>query len=211
MSAPDFSLLTRELFDLEAGPPTETAMDARILDAALAQIGEYGEGNLTIDAVAKAARVARTTVFRRFGSKDELVQRVYTREWRRAADFARQITSEELTVAAALSESFVELTAYARRHPVTRQISRAEPDRVVSMWRGGGHAAISALLSAVALRCQDAKTFGDDELTALCDVLARLMLANMLVPVEAMGEAEERAALARQAATVLPHALSPAS
>lgn len=209
MPAPDFALLTRELFELDAGPAKETAMDTRILDAALGQIGEYGEAKLTIDAVANAARVARTTVFRRFISKDELVRRVYLREWRRAADLARDVTGEQLTVRAALTEAFAGLTVYARHHPVTRQISRAEPDLVVAMWREGevnGLTAISSLLVAVAARCRDSGEIDRAALIVVCDTLARLMFANMLLPIDATSESDERAALVRQAAGVLSRA-----
>jgi len=74
---PDYGALLREL---AAGPGPETEpdpTDARILDATLRLASEYGEQRLTIDQVARQSRVARATIFRRFGSKDALIARMH--------------------------------------------------------------------------------------------------------------------------------------
>lgn len=54
--------------------------DGPLLDAALELFGELGIARTTIGDVARKANVNRVTVYRRIGSKDELVQAVMTRE-----------------------------------------------------------------------------------------------------------------------------------
>jgi AcrR family transcriptional regulator len=55
------------------GRPRDQRVDRSLLDAALALLAEGGPDALTIDAVAARAGVARTTVYRRWSGKDELV------------------------------------------------------------------------------------------------------------------------------------------
>ena len=55
------------------GRPRDARVDRSVLDAALGLLAEGGPDALTIDAVATRAGVARTTVYRRWRGKDELV------------------------------------------------------------------------------------------------------------------------------------------
>lgn len=54
-------------------------MDERILDAAIAQLIEGGYGQLRVDDVAAEAGVAKTTVYRRWTSKEALVAEAVSR------------------------------------------------------------------------------------------------------------------------------------
>jgi AcrR family transcriptional regulator len=55
------------------GRPRDARVDRSVLDAALGLLAEGGPDALTIDAAATRAGVARTTVYRRWRGKDELV------------------------------------------------------------------------------------------------------------------------------------------
>lgn len=55
------------------GRPRDELVDRALLDAALALLAEGGPDALTIDAVATRAGVARTTVYRRWRGKPELM------------------------------------------------------------------------------------------------------------------------------------------
>lgn len=61
------------------GRPRDPAADAAILDAALELWGEVGFERLTMEAVAARAGVAKTTLYRRWGSKVPLLADVATR------------------------------------------------------------------------------------------------------------------------------------
>src|ERR671936_1425417 len=77
---------TARLLALAFDPQVETADDAmseRILDAALALAAASGLRHLTMDDVARRARVGRMTVYRRFGTKGALVDALAVRECRR--------------------------------------------------------------------------------------------------------------------------------
>lgn len=55
------------------GRPRDPRVDRAALDAALALLAEGGPGAVTIEAVAARAGVARTTVYRRWRGRDELL------------------------------------------------------------------------------------------------------------------------------------------
>ncbi|CPZ41402.1 Putative TetR-family transcriptional regulator [Mycobacteroides abscessus] len=61
-------------------PADLPASDIRILDATIEVLGSCGEQRLTIDMVADRAHMSRMTVFRRFGSKQNLIDTAYRRE-----------------------------------------------------------------------------------------------------------------------------------
>jgi AcrR family transcriptional regulator len=55
------------------GRPRSTAADAAILDAVLRLLASEGYGGLTMEGVAAAAGVGKTTVYRRYSSKPDMV------------------------------------------------------------------------------------------------------------------------------------------
>jgi AcrR family transcriptional regulator len=59
------------------GRPRDERVDRSLLDAALALLAEGGPDALTIDAVATRAGAARTTVYRRWRGKPELMAAVF--------------------------------------------------------------------------------------------------------------------------------------
>src|SRR6476661_6804317 len=55
------------------GRPRDPGTDARILSCALDQLAEDGYAGMSIDGVARAAGVSKTTIYRRFADKNDLV------------------------------------------------------------------------------------------------------------------------------------------
>ena len=55
------------------GRPRSEAAEQAMLDAAIELLAEHGYGGLTVEAVAARAGVAKTTVYRRWPGKDELL------------------------------------------------------------------------------------------------------------------------------------------
>jgi AcrR family transcriptional regulator len=186
MALPDFATLMREALGDEAAPSADTPTDTRILDATLQLVGEYGERRLTIDDVAAGSRVARATIFRRFGSKDALLQRLYQREVRAAMVVMLDAVRGAPDAATAITDGFLCLLDHTTGHPVIQRIARAEPDIMVGLWRDGatsGLAMIRALLTVLAQH-GDA-TVPRRDLEQLSDLLARLLFAETLLPPDA--------------------------
>jgi AcrR family transcriptional regulator len=210
MPLPDFASLMHELLDHDSVAVADTATDTRILDATLELIGQYGERRLTIDEVAGRSRVARATIFRRFGSKDALISRLYQREVRAAVALAFAAVAGAPDAGSALSDGYACLLEHVSSHPVIQHLARAEPDITVGLWRDGepsGLTMVSALLAALA-REHSAGAVEPARLEAACDSLARLFLAHLLIPPAPLGSragAHERAIREAIIAAGVPH------
>ncbi len=106
--------------------PDDAATEA-ILDAALVEFDRHGIRKVALDDVARRAGVSRTTIYRRFANRDDLVAAVMDRENARLfADIA-----EELKTARPQSNIYVEAFTSAilrtRRHRVLNRIITDEP------------------------------------------------------------------------------------
>lgn len=182
MAHPDFRTLLAEALGTVAAPEPDTTTDTRILDATLKVVGEYGERHLTIDAVAASSRVARATIFRRFGSKDALIARLYGRETRTALNELFAHTAGASDAAEAITEGVLYLLAHTSRHPVTSRLARAEPETLVELFRAGdpsGQEVLVLVLAAVAAQHED--DLDRRAFETLADLLVRLLFAELLL------------------------------
>lgn len=164
-------------------PVDETAGDTRVLDAALELIGDIGEHRLTMDDVARQAKVGRRTLFRRFGSRDALLTRVYQREVVRAVTRIGDAADAESDGLDALVAAFVALVEHSDRHPVIRRLARAEPETLVELWRTGspsGREMGLMLLHSVAVQLDHGLTA--PQLRQVTELLIALLFAEQLLP-----------------------------
>lgn len=86
LSSGEESLLERAYSDAVGRADEVDEARARILDAAYDQFCRLGIQRSTMEDVARRAGVSRITVYRRFTTKDALVEQVVRREFRRYFD-----------------------------------------------------------------------------------------------------------------------------
>ena len=113
-------------------------IDERILDAALEAVAA---GASTMDDIALRAGVGRVTLFRRFGSKDALLQRLYAREVERFLAHVDAALSEFDDPADRIAEAFVACVREGSRHPLLATVPRGvafEALAPAARWRPGG-------------------------------------------------------------------------
>lgn len=101
----------------------------RILEATYDCVARYGIGKTTVEDAARAAKVARATVYRYFpGGKDQLI--LETIAWESARFFAR--LAEAVNDARSLGELLEELLVFGHRaveeHAVLQKILETEPE-----------------------------------------------------------------------------------
>ncbi|OHT80011.1 TetR/AcrR family transcriptional regulator [Mycobacteroides saopaulense] len=166
-------------------PANLPASDIRILDATVEVLGICGEQRLTVDMVADRAHMSRMTIFRRFGSKQNLIDTAYRREistaLRDITEYAQR-TETPLYRAVAIATRMVE---NASKIPALQWIIRAEPQEIVRMWRDLEPPGQELGRAYISTQLQDARL--RDPLVApeadfVADVLIRIVMSLVLVP-----------------------------
>jgi len=174
------------------------ATETRILDAALEAVAA---GESTMDEIAARAGVGRVTLFRRFGSKEALLGRLYARE---VAVFLERVDialSEFEDTADRIAEAFVVCVREGTRHPL---LATVPPGTVLEALASGDPSPLEVGRRFVADRLDPP----DD---AAADLLVRLALTYVLVPSPEVDVRDAAAARAFARARLAPIAAATAS
>lgn len=157
-----------------------------ILDAALAVFSEVGVRKATIGDVAKRAGIDRVTVYRRVGSKDELVTAVVGRE---AVTLFADITAKARkgkTLEDRIALGFTATLEGVRRHAVLTRMLEIEPDTILPQLtiEGGPilSAAVTATMAVFDQAIEDGLLTDSDHLETSAEILVRLTHSFLLTP-----------------------------
>lgn len=155
-----------------------------ILDAALVEFDRHGIRKVALDDVARRAGVSRTTIYRRFANRDDLVAAVMDRENARLfADIA-----QELKTARPQSNYYVEAFTAAilrsRRHRVLNRIISDEPALSLELARRHYRAAVSRIEQALQVIFPPgfAEKIGADTVHDLAETTWRYAMMLFLLP-----------------------------
>ncbi|ART68062.1 TetR family transcriptional regulator [Mycobacterium dioxanotrophicus] len=196
---------------MPAADATGSSSTRRILDAALVEFERHGFRRVALDDVARRAGVSRTTIYRRFANRDELVAAVIEREnVALFADIAR-----ELKDAGPQSNYYVEAFTLSilrfRKHHVLNQMIVDEPALVLELMHRHYGAAIERMAAALRVIFPDgfADRIGPQAVNDLADTILRYAAMVLLLPgVQPVQTAEEiRAFAARHFLPSLPAAV----
>lgn len=102
-----------------------------ILDAALALAAASGLRHLTMDDVARRARVGRMTVYRRFGSRAALIDALAIRECRRCLERIAPAIDLQEPAGERLVSLLAATLAVIREHPLLERLARVEPEALL--------------------------------------------------------------------------------
>jgi TetR/AcrR family transcriptional regulator, repressor for uid operon len=198
------SVLERAYTDALAQVDDTDELRARILDAAYGQFCRMGIQRSTMEDVARRAGVSRITVYRRFATKDVLVEHVVRREFRRYFDqFLVDIEQAE-TVADRVVLGFVSSLRAIRGNPLIGGLMDIEPDLLVASMVGDGGQTLATVRQFVAgqlRREQHAGTVSPDLDTDLAaELMVRVSASFLVIPshVVDVDDDEQLAAVARR-------------
>jgi AcrR family transcriptional regulator len=196
------------MYDLLASESATDPVSDRILAAAAELVGRQGDQPTTMAAIAQKAGVGRATVFRRFGSKQEILDRALMRELRMLALALQESAANAETAAAALVECFVLSMGAMRRRPLLRRLAQLEPEKLVAFTRLRRPPVLALWRSMYTsiVETFDAPKVDPLERSALADVLIHLTLGYSLVP-ESSIDLKDDEKLRRVAAAVVAPAL----
>jgi AcrR family transcriptional regulator len=198
VSVPLDDLITRALSDPAQSPVAGDA-DDRILDAALAEFAAYGTARATMEDIGRRAGVSRITVFRRFGSKDALVERLIVRELERFLASVQRTFAAVQDPAQRIVEAFVACVRAGAEHPLVARMARVEPGLALARLFRGDPAPIDLGRAFVAAHLRE--DLPPRRAEAVADVLVRLAATYVFFPGPQLDPADERSirAFARRA------------
>lgn len=160
------------------------ASSEAILDAALVEFDRHGIRKVALDDVARRAGVSRTTIYRKFANKDDLVSAVIDRE--NARLFAG--IAEELKSARPQSNYYVEAFTSAilrtRRHRVLNRMIVDDPALTIELARRHYQAAVLRIEQALKIVFPPgfADRIGSEAVTELADTTWRYAMMALLLP-----------------------------
>ena len=155
-----------------------------ILDAAVVEFERHGLRRVALEDVARRAGVSRTTIYRRFANKDELIAAVVERE--NVALFAD--IAVELKQAGPQSNYYVEAFTLSilrfRRHRVLNRMMSDEPALVLELARRHYGAAIERMADALreVFPAGFADRIGEQAVDELADTILRYAAMALLLP-----------------------------
>jgi AcrR family transcriptional regulator len=108
-------------------PDTST----RILDAAFGCIQDVGLSRTTVEDVARAAGIARQTVYRYFPSKDHLILALVLREEEKFLDGVRAAFASASDLETTMEEALLFCLRFAREHPLLDRLLDTDPEALL--------------------------------------------------------------------------------
>ena len=155
-----------------------------ILDAAVVEFEQHGFRRVALDDVARRAGVSRTTIYRRFDGRDELVGAVIDRE--NAVLFAS--IADELRSRRPQSNYYVEAFTLSivrfRQHRVLTRIIADEPGLMLELAHQHWQPAVERMAAALRVIFPDgfAEQIGADAVEELADTILRYAAMVLLLP-----------------------------
>ena len=169
---------------LEVAPVVgEDALFDRVAAAALDEFVEHGIRRTTIEDVARRAGVSRMTVFRRFASKQGLVEVVIAREVRRGMQELDLLWEGAETLEDRLVAGFEFAGRYVRGHPLFDRLLRSEPEVLLPPLTLEGGPVLELYRSLIAHRLQAEVKAGraaTSDIDGVAEVIARLAISLLL-------------------------------
>ncbi|MGW0638109.1 TetR/AcrR family transcriptional regulator [Nocardia salmonicida] len=188
--------------------PTADSVEERILDAALVQFERVGVRKTTIEDIAKAADVDRATVYRRIGSRDDVVSAAFEREVRRLLVDLGEIPARHDTFDEIVVDVFTTVITRWRAHPLVERLLTLEADRLLPQLTvdGASFFLLSVAASTEIIRkvLEDNRFPDIPDLGARVEVVCRVVHSLILQPVGTIDTGSEQALAAFARTYVLP-------
>ncbi len=173
----------------------EDAVSERILDAALALVAASGVRHLTIDDVAAGAGVGRMTVYRRFGSRQQLIDNLAVRECRRCLKEISGALHPKAPLEERAADLFTATLRVIREHPMLSRLARFEPEALLRELNRDGSAVFRLVRDFLVAQIRQAQRAGElstIDAEALAEIAVRLGASFVLMPDSVLAAGDER-------------------
>ena len=153
----------------------------RILAGAVEAASVHGIGRMSVGDVAARAGLSRATVYKHFGSKDELVAAAVRREARALIDAVVAHVADIADLRGAVTEAVLVTLQLARAHPLLDRVVRTEPERLVPLLTTDDGLVVPVLRGPVEAVVHERLPELDEVVVRrVADVLLRLLISYSL-------------------------------
>ncbi|MET8650293.1 MULTISPECIES: TetR/AcrR family transcriptional regulator [Nocardia] len=177
----------------------------KLLESALSAFLDFGIKRTSMGEIARRAGISPATLYRRFESKNDLVEAVSVREAQRfVADIDKRVQTVEGTENQ-LVEIFVAFIGAIAGNELLRRLLRTEPDLILPRLTTEGGPILAVGRTYLAGKLGELRGADDDfDADLVAEIMARLALSLALTPdgLIPLGDAEAGREFARR--TLLP-------
>lgn len=180
------SLLERAYADALSRAEDHDTVTTRLLDAAYEQFCRLGIRRSTMEDVGRRAGLSRITVYRRFATKDDLVESVVRREFRRYFDRFLVDIEQAATVSERVVCGFVSSLRAIRGNPLIGGLLEDEPDVLAPSMIGDGGRTLATVRAFVAgqlrLEQQAGTISAEVEVERVAELMVRVSASFLIIP-----------------------------
>lgn len=162
-----------------------SADSVKVLDSALSAFMDFGIKRSSMGEIARRAGISPATLYRRFESKNDLVEAVTIREAQR---FVAKIDKRVQTVSGSedqLVEIFVAFISAIAGNPLLLRLLRTEPDLVLPRLTTEAGPILAVGRTYLAVKLRELSDSGDDadfDPDLIAEIMARLAQSLALTP-----------------------------
>ncbi|MFE9789505.1 TetR/AcrR family transcriptional regulator [Nocardia salmonicida] len=171
-------------------PENPDSVESRILDAALVQFEQFGVKKTTIEDIARRAGVDRVTVYRRLGSRDDVVRLVTAREVGNVLAELAEIPGRHDNLDDLVADIFVTVVTRWRTHTLANRMLALEPGRVLPQLTTDGavifSVSVAATVAALRQAVENKLLPGSSDLSVRAEIICRFVHSLILQPVGAV-------------------------
>jgi len=156
----------------------------KLLESALSAFLDFGIKRTSMGEIARRAGISPATLYRRFESKNELVEAVSVREAQRfVAEIDKRVQKVE-GVEEQLVEIFVAVITAIAGNELLRRLLRTEPDLILPRLTTEAGPIIAVGRTYLAEKLRELRSGADDDFDAdlIAEIMARLALSLALTP-----------------------------
>lgn len=177
----------------------------RLLDAALDVAAQHGLARLSVGDVAKRAGLSRQTLYKHFGSREELIAQAVVRETGRMVEAVIAAAEPIEDPVASLEVAIVTALRLVRGHPLLDRLLATEPEALLPLLIDA-QGNVQGAVGTIARQMLESRLPGIDPeaCRAGADLLSRMLLSYAVRPPE---QAPER--VARFLATAIAAGVEP--
>ncbi|MBJ8345485.1 TetR/AcrR family transcriptional regulator [Antrihabitans sp. YC2-6] len=169
-------MLERAFTDAVEGADVSDQTRTRLLDAAYDQFCRMGIQRSSMEDVARRADLSRITVYRRFATKDLLVEQVVLREFRRYFDEFLVDISHARTTADRVVLGFVSSLRAIRGNPLIGGLLAAEPNLLAGSMIGDDGRMLATVRQFLAVQLRREQSAGNVSVDLDVDLVAEMMV-----------------------------------